>query len=179
MYAPNFDSELKIRLNDSQSPLGSWQNKNWDPAVGSSSFDIFCTRLSTPPANSTSNVASLPYGHPKRKVSVALGNSTQSGSIKVDFALANYATYIKTVCTHFMHESTLNLTFVATRILSRAVAALWRRYVTSPTFCRILIIVFLLSALAHRTTLLINRLTFRRTGDSGNFKFVHSGHTLL
>ncbi|KAI0742186.1 peptidase S28 [Irpex lacteus] len=31
-----------------QSPLGSWQAKNWDPAVGSTAFDEFCEALEKP-----------------------------------------------------------------------------------------------------------------------------------
>ena len=31
-----------------QNPLGAWQDKNWDPAVNSDSFDNFCASLGTP-----------------------------------------------------------------------------------------------------------------------------------
>jgi len=31
-----------------QSPLGSWQSKNWDPAVGSTAFDQFCKAINKP-----------------------------------------------------------------------------------------------------------------------------------
>ncbi|KAF9464098.1 serine carboxypeptidase S28-domain-containing protein [Collybia nuda] len=70
-----------------QGPLGSWQSKNWDPAVGSTRFDEFCTALSAPFGN-FSAAAELPFNHPERMVPVTTGFS-------VDFSIINYANYVK------------------------------------------------------------------------------------
>ncbi|KAF8073998.1 serine carboxypeptidase S28-domain-containing protein [Lyophyllum atratum] len=70
-----------------ESPLGSWQSKVWDPAVGSTRFDEFCTALNKP-FGSFAAAADLPFNHTARMVTVADG-------LKVDFAIVNYANYIK------------------------------------------------------------------------------------
>ncbi|KAH8099944.1 peptidase S28 [Cristinia sonorae] len=54
------------------SPLGAWQDNNWDAAVGSTSFARFCTAMGTP--NNT-------------RVEIASG-------IKVNAAVLNYAAYV-------------------------------------------------------------------------------------
>ena len=55
--------------------LGNWQNKNWDPAVNSDGFDIFCSSM-----NVTENVntkTALVDGYP------------------IDIGLFNYGKYTK------------------------------------------------------------------------------------
>ncbi|KAG6919235.1 hypothetical protein DXG01_008031 [Tephrocybe rancida] len=69
-----------------QSPLGSWQSKVWGP-FGSTSFDDFCDALNNP-FGKFSAAADLPYNDPARMV-------TLSDDLKVDFAIFNYAKYIK------------------------------------------------------------------------------------
>ncbi|KAF8895639.1 serine carboxypeptidase S28-domain-containing protein [Infundibulicybe gibba] len=69
-----------------QSPLGSWQSKNWDPEVGSTTFDDFCNALSRPFGHLHS--AELPIGHHDRMVTV-------SGDLRLDFSILNYAHWIK------------------------------------------------------------------------------------
>ncbi|CAL1716305.1 unnamed protein product [Somion occarium] len=54
------------------SPLGAWQNNNWDPAVGSTSFANFCAALGTP--NNT-------------RVEITKG-------VSVNAAVLNYAAYV-------------------------------------------------------------------------------------
>jgi hypothetical protein len=77
-------------LSPAQSPLGSWQSKNWDPAVGSTQFDDFCAALSAPLGKSNVTVE-LPFNHPERMIAVTDGFS-------VDLSIFNYAKYIKQVC---------------------------------------------------------------------------------
>ncbi|THU97122.1 peptidase S28 [Dendrothele bispora CBS 962.96] len=68
-----------------ESPLGSWQSKNWDPAVGSTAFDQFCEAINKPVCI---DVTSLEFGHPDRLVNVTDG-------LTVDMAIVNYGNYIK------------------------------------------------------------------------------------
>lgn len=70
-----------------ESPLGYWQAKVWDPAVGSTKFDEFCAFLDKPIFGNDS-VSSLPVGHEDRLVHLP-------GGIKLDFSILNYAQYIK------------------------------------------------------------------------------------
>jgi hypothetical protein len=64
-----------------QFPLGSWQDRNWDPAVGSTAFDEFCAILNgdTPTLEDTARTVLLP------------------GGLKVNVALLNYAKWIREV----------------------------------------------------------------------------------
>ncbi|ORY33065.1 serine carboxypeptidase S28-domain-containing protein [Naematelia encephala] len=55
-----------------QSPLGLWQAKNWDPAVGSEAFYGFCDALT------------------------AGGAASQIGLVRIPAAVVNFAGYIKT-----------------------------------------------------------------------------------
>ncbi|KAK1227719.1 Serine carboxypeptidase S28 [Marasmius sp. AFHP31] len=71
------------------SPLGAWQSKNWDPAVGSTSFDTFCNAINEPPAGVDHSAVNLDFENPSRLVSIGNG-------LAVDYALANYGNYIKT-----------------------------------------------------------------------------------
>ncbi|KAG1758024.1 serine carboxypeptidase S28-domain-containing protein [Suillus lakei] len=70
-----------------EAPLGYWQAKVWDPAVGSTKFDEFCAFLDKPILGNDS-VSSLPVGHEDRLVQLP-------GGIKLDFSILNYAQYIK------------------------------------------------------------------------------------
>ncbi|TDL22164.1 peptidase S28 [Rickenella mellea] len=56
-------------------PLGAWQAKNWDPAVGSTRFDEFCDALAKPLIGSAT--------------------STLPGGVKVPLTVYNYAQYIR------------------------------------------------------------------------------------
>ncbi|TFY80438.1 hypothetical protein EWM64_g3577 [Hericium alpestre] len=60
------------------SPLGAWQNKNWDPAIGDTSFDAFCDAINV---NTTGKA----------------GNKfvTAPNGLNASTALLNYADYIK------------------------------------------------------------------------------------
>ncbi|KAI0247491.1 peptidase S28 [Lactifluus subvellereus] len=60
-------------------PLASWQDRNWDPAVGSTTFDQFCATLNgdTPTLKDTARTVLLP------------------GGLKVNVALLNYAKWIR------------------------------------------------------------------------------------
>jgi len=69
-------------------PLGSWQSKNWDPAVGSNEFDKFCAALNAPPFGASSKVVTLPFNSTERQVKTING-------LSLDFSLLNYAKYIK------------------------------------------------------------------------------------
>ena len=64
-----------------QYPLASWQTRNWDPAVGSTTFDHFCATLNgdTPTLGDTARVVTLP------------------GRLIVNVALLNYAKWIREV----------------------------------------------------------------------------------
>lgn len=61
-----------------ESPLGSWQSKNWDPKLGSTKFDQFCDALAKP------------LGKLTAKQSLSL-----SSGINVPVTVWNYANYIK------------------------------------------------------------------------------------
>lgn len=80
-----------LTLHLCKSPLGDWQDKNWDPAVNSEGFDNFCTALGTP--NNTSvaiadgvhvNSAVINYAEYINKVSHLNGMVTQSHTRTVD-----------------------------------------------------------------------------------------------
>jgi hypothetical protein len=64
-----------------QNPLDSWQDRNWDPAVGSTTFDDFCATLNgeTPTVQDTERTVLLP------------------GGPKVNVALLSYAKWIREV----------------------------------------------------------------------------------
>ncbi|KAH8835052.1 peptidase S28 [Flagelloscypha sp. PMI_526] len=68
-----------------ETPLGAWQAKVWDPAVGSKVFDEFCAELRGPYM-----LASYPYGHSSREVELE-----ESGSVKLDLAVFHYAKWIR------------------------------------------------------------------------------------
>ncbi|KAJ8495194.1 hypothetical protein ONZ45_g12967 [Pleurotus djamor] len=70
-----------------ESPLGSWQSKNWNPAIGSTRFDQFCAAINQPPAGKSALVE-LPYGHEERLVPIVDG-------LSLDFSLINYANFTK------------------------------------------------------------------------------------
>ncbi|KAI0062858.1 peptidase S28 [Artomyces pyxidatus] len=60
-------------------PLGSWQGKNWDPAVGDTSFDDFCDALN-------GNTSTVAESHKEVEL---------PGGPRVNIALLNYAKYIR------------------------------------------------------------------------------------
>jgi hypothetical protein len=83
-----------------QSPLGAWQAKCWDPEVGSTAFDEFCESLDKwiiPSVNMSAADMELPFGHPKRMVSLG-----QEFQIALDMAVLNYAKWIKEVSSPFV-----------------------------------------------------------------------------
>lgn len=65
-------------------PLGSWQARNWDPSVGSKTFERFCESLT---GNSTTSLA-LP-------INLELLPQWPSNPRKQLAAFSNYAAYIK------------------------------------------------------------------------------------
>jgi hypothetical protein len=73
-----------------KAPLGYWQAKVWDPAVGSTKFDEFCAFLDKPRLGDDGSRSLLPVGHGGRLVDLP-------GGIKLDFSILNYADYIKEV----------------------------------------------------------------------------------
>lgn len=75
---------------DAQIPLGSWQEKNWDPTVGSTKFDEFCEALGKRPYGVTEESAKSPFGDRTRMI-------TLPGGLSLDFTVLNYAKYIKDV----------------------------------------------------------------------------------
>lgn len=70
-----------------ETPLGNWQAKNWDPAVGSQKFDEFCETLNKPIFGAT-DISALPVGHEDRLLSLPGGH-------RIDFSILNYAQYIR------------------------------------------------------------------------------------
>ncbi|TFL01721.1 peptidase S28 [Pterulicium gracile] len=68
-------------------PFGSWQSKNWDPAVGSTEFDDFCGAVNSPPTGQNLDIHAVPYGTGARSVKTPAG--------PLDFSLINYAEYIR------------------------------------------------------------------------------------
>jgi hypothetical protein len=84
-----------------QSPLGSWQAKNWDPAVGSTNFDKFCNALVGPKAHGLGEVNYSSAGD-LRMLSEVDADSVQTWkevfeSTDIHFALFNYARYVRKV----------------------------------------------------------------------------------
>ncbi|KAG6371555.1 hypothetical protein JVT61DRAFT_9261 [Boletus reticuloceps] len=69
-----------------EGPLGAWQSKNWDPAVGSTSFDEFCESLSKPVG--APHIGALPIGHEDRLV-------TLLDDQKIDFSVLNFAQWVR------------------------------------------------------------------------------------
>lgn len=78
-----------VMLINRKGPLGAWQSKNWDPAVGSTLFDDFCEALSKPIGGAT-HITTLPIGHEDRLL-------TLWDNQKIDFSVLNYAQWIKEV----------------------------------------------------------------------------------
>lgn len=70
-------------------PLGAWQSKNWNPAIGSTLFDEFCEALSKPIGGAT-HMAALPIGHEDRLL-------TLWDDHKIDFSILNFAKWIREV----------------------------------------------------------------------------------
>jgi hypothetical protein len=91
---------------------GGWQGRNWDPAIGDTSVDDFCAALNLPP-NSQKELGNLPYGDPKRKVQVTVGNVTET----IDFALANFAKFSRDVSTSLFFSLSRILTRCSLRLL--------------------------------------------------------------
>jgi hypothetical protein len=79
--APSLDTSYSCHIRRNQSPLGSWQDKNWDPAVGSTQFDDFCAALNGNTSSLADTTEEVPFvdGH------------------KINIALLNYAKYIRDV----------------------------------------------------------------------------------
>ncbi|KAI0074024.1 peptidase S28 [Panus rudis PR-1116 ss-1] len=69
-----------------ESPLGAWQAKNWDPAVGSTDFEQFCDALNKPLLGHDPEI--LIYDNITQMV-------TLPGGLRVDLSVYNYANYIK------------------------------------------------------------------------------------
>ena len=99
-YGPRFILQINSFIGMMQSPLGSWQAKCWDPAVGSTRFEEFCDTLSKPFGKITTAALELPYGHDDRKVTVDNG-------LAVDFAVVNYGKWIKNVRIVFFQAANL------------------------------------------------------------------------
>jgi hypothetical protein len=70
-----------VHAGENQYPLASWQARNWDPAVGSTTFDHFCATLNgdSPTLEDTARTVLLP------------------GRLSVNVALLNYAKWIREV----------------------------------------------------------------------------------
>ena len=73
-----------------QSPLGSWQAKNWDPEVGSTRFNEFCAVLDKPLIGMTGTAETVAYDESTNMVTVP-------GGLDVPLTVYNYATFIKEV----------------------------------------------------------------------------------
>ncbi|THH30673.1 hypothetical protein EUX98_g3527 [Antrodiella citrinella] len=69
-------------------PIGNWQAKNWDPAVGSTEFDQFCAALDRPIMPRMDLNETLFYNHETDMVTLPSG-------IEISLAVLNYAQYIK------------------------------------------------------------------------------------
>lgn len=67
-----------------QSPMGYWQAKVWDPAIGSTGFEEFCAALAKPLGRARIGV------HDAETQTVAL-----PGGLNVPKVVYNYAQYIK------------------------------------------------------------------------------------
>jgi hypothetical protein len=73
--------------------LYAWQDKVWDPEVGSTEFEDFCEALGKPPFGFFEDprlLDTISYGEEQRKVHITEG-------FAVDFTVLNYAKYIKKV----------------------------------------------------------------------------------
>ena len=69
--------------------FGSWQDKNWDPAIGSNEFDDFCSKINQP------------YGSIEDAEKAAGVDAedvmTLVATPGFDFTLLNYAAYVRAV----------------------------------------------------------------------------------
>lgn len=70
-----------------ETPLGYWQDKNWNPTIGSRKFDEFCEALNKPIFGAPDIVA-LPVGHEDHLLSLPGGH-------RIDVSILNYAQYIR------------------------------------------------------------------------------------
>ncbi|KAF8810219.1 peptidase S28 [Phlegmacium glaucopus] len=70
-----------------ENPLGAWQAKCWDPKVGSTAFDDFCEALDKPFGAVSAADMELPFGHPKRMISLGQG-------VSFDLAIISYGKWI-------------------------------------------------------------------------------------
>ncbi|KAF8557400.1 peptidase S28 [Imleria badia] len=105
-----------------EGPLGAWQSKNWDPTVGSTSFDELCESLSKPMLDP--HTAALPIGHEDRLL-------TLWDDQKIDFSVLNYAEWIreKTVKPCLELDSTVEEcfgTYNATQYIDTSLSQEWR-----------------------------------------------------
>ena len=85
--------------------LGDWQNKNWDPAVNSNDFDVFCSYMNaTADANTTSAFAD---GH---SVDIGLNNyGKYTREVSFTFVVVHFVpslTEIFIECSYTMYSST-------------------------------------------------------------------------
>ena len=69
--------------------FGSWQDKNWDPAIGSNVFDDFCSKISR--SYGSIEDAAEAVGADAEDV------MTLVGTPGFDFTLLNYAAYVRGV----------------------------------------------------------------------------------
>ncbi|GJE99300.1 peptidase S28 [Phanerochaete sordida] len=76
-----------------ESPLSSWQAKNWDPAIGSTRFDEFCEFLNKPVLGSEVN--SFLASNESAEYDPTTETVTFGNGMQVDFSLLNYAKWIK------------------------------------------------------------------------------------
>ena len=79
-----------------QTPLELWQDKVWDPSVGSKAFDEFCAALDS--AWGFPVTATAEYGHPDRMVSLP-------GGLTLDFSILKYASWMKEVGGQLLYAS--------------------------------------------------------------------------
>jgi len=73
------------------SPLGGWQGKNWDPAIGSTRFDEFCEALSSPTSVDDAELSlnvTMTYNDEAKML-------TLPGGLDVPVVVYRYAQYIK------------------------------------------------------------------------------------
>ena len=74
--------------------MGSWQAKNWDPAVGSTRFEEFCEFLDKPILSQPELAAAL---NSTIQYDADRGMVLFDDGFEVELALLNYAKYIREV----------------------------------------------------------------------------------
>lgn len=94
VWCPDIDALYLPSTSRTQSPLSTWQAKNWDPAVGSTKFEEFCEALDKSIFGHSELLPEVDdattYDPQTRMVSFSDG-------LTLDISILNYAKFVREV----------------------------------------------------------------------------------